>query len=190
MLRVLLAIMLISVGAAFLACGDDDTDGEPTATTEPIETGPTETAEPTEAEASPTEASPDDETPTPTQTEPRETNIRATLSEYEIELDVNFAPEGEITFAISVEGPEESHQLMVVDTDLAPDDLPTNDAGVFDPAGGGAVIIANTVGLSPGTNDLLGVDLEAGSYVLICNFVNPEGEGHYGQGMRTGFTVE
>jgi len=35
------------------------------------------------------------------------------------------------------------------------------------------------------------VDLEAGSYVLICNiFDDAENEAHYQEGMRTAFTVE
>jgi hypothetical protein len=78
-----------------------------------------------------------------------------------------------------------------VDTDLAPDALPTTSDGRFDPAGGGAVILANTPLMGPGaTTDTFRIELEAGKYVFISNEVGADGMGDYGKGMRTGFTVE
>jgi hypothetical protein len=42
-----------------------------------------------------------------------------------------------------------------------------------------------------GDQPTLNVDLEAGSYVLICNIYDEaEQEAHYSLGMRTAFTVE
>lgn len=42
-----------------------------------------------------------------------------------------------------------------------------------------------------GETQSLTLDLEAGSYVLICNiYTAEEQESHYQEGMRLGFTVE
>ena len=45
-------------------------------------------------------------------------------------------------------------------------------------------VIDEAEDIPPGTTPTLTVDLEAGSYILMCNIV-----GHYQQGMHTGFTV-
>jgi hypothetical protein len=111
---------------------------------------------------------------------------------------------GSVTFTITNDGPDETHELVIIQTDLAPSDLPTNkDGAVKDerltPAGGyvfppgieGAFQIQN---IAVSDTRTLTLDLGAGSYVLICNIVQTKPDGsvvsHYAKGMRTGFTVK
>jgi hypothetical protein len=164
--------------ALFIACGDDD--GEDSDATE---TGAPTDASPTEQPSEPAET----DEPSAT-SEPTETEVTATLSEYEIVLGADSAPVG-VVFEITNEGAEQ-HVFGIVDTDLAEDDLPVTAAGVFDPAGGDAVLIANTPGMSAGSSSSFDYELEAGHYVIICTLQTAEGEGHLGLGMHAAFTVE
>jgi hypothetical protein len=178
MLRALCITVVLLSCALLIACGDDDDDRDDAESAAPTDASPTE------------QASAPDETDEVTGTPPAAgAEVTATLSEYRIVISADTAPPGEITFNIGNAGTEQ-HVLGVVDTDLDPDDLPTTDAGVFDPAGGDATLLANTPGVSAGTASALGVDLEAGNYVLICTLQTADGQGHYGLGMHTSFTVE
>jgi hypothetical protein len=180
LLRVLVCLLAVAGGALFLACaGDDDSESEPTAT-----------AAPDDSPSPTTSASPTEEPATETPSGPADTTVGVTLREYSIEPEAESGPAGEFAFAVRNFGPGEGHVFMVIETDLAPDELPTKDTGEFDPAGGGAVLLAQTPGLGVEATDTLRITLEAGKYVFICNNVNGQGEGHYGLGMRAGFTVE
>jgi uncharacterized cupredoxin-like copper-binding protein len=100
---------------------------------------------------------------------------------------------GEVTFNVTNEGPEDTHEFVVFKTDLAPDALPTAPDGSVDEEGEGVELIDEIEDIAVGDTPSLTVNLEAGSYVLICNIVEEEdGETivHYQQGMRTDFTVE
>jgi hypothetical protein len=166
-MRYLIALALALSVLAVACGGDDDSGGDGTPAeqaSEPAETDePGVTGEPPE--------------------------VTATLSEYEIALGADSAPAGLINFEIANEG-EEQHVFGIVDTDLAPDELPVTDDGVFDPAGGNAVLIANTPGMSAGSSTSFRYALEAGNYVLICTLQTADGEGHLGLGMHAAFTVE
>jgi glucose/arabinose dehydrogenase len=174
--RHLFCLLALALCALVLACGDDG--GETTATAAPSE--PSQTAAPTEL------PSPE---PTPTEEAPPEATITVTLSDSAIELDVASGPAGVFTFVTTNDGTI-PHELVIVDTDLAPDALPQTENGRFDLAGGGAVVLAQTPAISTGGTDRLSYELEAGNYVLISNLVNAEGEGDYSLGMYTAFTVE
>ena len=90
-------------------------------------------------------------------------------------------------------GPEDTHEFVVFKTDLAPDALPTASDGSVDEEGEGVELIDEIEDIAVGDTPTLTVSLDAGSYVLICNIVEDEGDEtivHYQQGMRTGFTVE
>ena len=87
------------------------------------------------------------------------------------------------TFTITNDGAL-IHNLRVIRTDLDADSLPLDDSG-FQVDEEQVNVVASIADLSGGDSTELAVDLEAGSYVLICNIV-----GHYDQGMRTSFTVE
>ena len=87
------------------------------------------------------------------------------------------------TFAISNDGTA-VHNLRVIRTDLDADSLPLDDSG-FQVDEDQVNVVAEISELTSGESTELAVDLEAGSYVIICNIA-----GHYDFGMRTSFTVE
>jgi uncharacterized cupredoxin-like copper-binding protein len=126
-------------------------------------------------------------------TEPTETSTAPAVpgqvgvaeKDFEISLTSTSAPAGKITFAVSNDGPS-THEFVVFDTDLAADQLPTDSEGDVDEEGDGVTHVDEIEDIAAGTSDnVLDVDLEAGSYVLICNL-----PGHYNLGMRTAFTVQ
>jgi uncharacterized cupredoxin-like copper-binding protein len=124
----------------------------------------------------------------------RERNVDVTLQEFAVHPEQDSAPAGEVTFNVGNVGPEDTHEFVIFKTDLAPDALPTAPDGSVDEEGEGVELIDEIEDIAPGdTPPPLTVSLEAGSYVLICNIVEEEGQDtivHYQQGMRTGFTVE
>lgn len=93
-------------------------------------------------------------------------------------------PAGEVTFEVTNSGDKE-HEFVVFKTDLAIEDLPTNESGseVIED-GPGLEAIDEIEGIAPGETKTLTVTLEAGNYALICNI-----KGHYQRGMRSAFTV-
>lgn len=109
--------------------------------------------------------------------------IGTTEADYSITLDEDTAPAGDVTFDIQNDAGQ-VHEFVVFKTDLAPEALPTDDAGDVDEEGEGVTHIDRVVDIAGGSSDSLTVKLDAGSYVLICNL-----PGHYKQGMHTGFTV-
>ena len=61
----------------------------------------------------------------------------------------------------------------------------------MDEEGAGIEPVDEIEDIAVGDTPSLTVDLEAGSYVLICNiYSEDEKEAHYSEGMRIGFTVE
>jgi uncharacterized cupredoxin-like copper-binding protein len=122
-----------------------------------------------------------------------ETTVAVTLQEFSVLPAQDSAPAGSITFDVENTGPEDIHEFVVIKTDLAPDALPTAEDGSVDETGEGIEVIGEIEDLATGSTETLNVDLDAGSYVLICNIVEEEGGDtlvHYALGMRTGFTVE
>ncbi|HRW08511.1 MAG TPA: hypothetical protein P5121_25590 [Caldilineaceae bacterium] len=74
------------------------------------------------------------------------------------------------------------HELVIIKTDLSPDQLPRLANGAADESQ--LQVIARTDRLTPGATADLKLKLKKGNYVLICNI-----GGHYGLGMYTGFRV-
>jgi len=110
--------------------------------------------------------------------------VSATLADYSITLDQSSAPAGDVTFEVTNEA-EQIHEFVVLQTDLAADALPTDDAGDVNEAGDPGIVLVNEIeDIEGGATPTLAVTLEAGSYVLICNL-----PGHYGQGMFAAFSV-
>jgi len=106
--------------------------------------------------------------------------VSATEKDFSIELGSSSAPAGSVTFDISNEGPS-AHEFVIIKTDLAPDALPTKDGAVEEDKVDG---VDEQEDIAPSTTATLTTDLEAGSYVIICNV-----PGHYEAGMHTAFTV-
>jgi uncharacterized cupredoxin-like copper-binding protein len=161
-MRILFAIAVILVALPLAACGDDEGDG-----------GATEPPAGTTAAAD------------------AGTEIDVTLQEFSIISEIDSAEAGEITFNVENIGPDDIHEFVVIRTELEPDALPTLEDGSMDETAEGIEVIDEIEDIPVGESQSLTVDLEAGSYVLICNIYDEtEDEAHYEQGMRTAFTVE
>jgi uncharacterized cupredoxin-like copper-binding protein len=116
--------------------------------------------------------------------------VPVTLQEFAVSAPAS-APAGEITFDVTNNGPNDTHEFVVFKTDLAATDLPVDADGVVDEEGEGVEHVDEIEDIAVGDTQSLTVDLDAGNYVLICNiYSKSENEAHYSEGMRIGFTVE
>jgi uncharacterized cupredoxin-like copper-binding protein len=78
------------------------------------------------------------------------------------------------------------HELLIFQTDLAPDKLPIGSDGRVDERGDGVVKIFDSGdNIDPGHVKTFHWALSPGNYVLVCNL-----PGHYKGGMHTAFTVD
>jgi uncharacterized cupredoxin-like copper-binding protein len=109
--------------------------------------------------------------------------VEATEVDYKITLDETSLPAGSTTFDISNDA-EQTHEFVVIKTDLDAADLPTDDSGDVDEEGEGIQPVDEVEDIAAGSTESLTVDLDAGNYVVICNL-----PGHYRQGMHSSFTV-
>jgi hypothetical protein len=117
--------------------------------------------------------------------------VAATLQEFAIAANPSSIAAGEVTFEAENIGPDDLHELVVIRTDLTPDALPTNADGSVDEGGEGVEAIGEIEEFPVGETQSMTLDLDAGSYVLICNIYDAdEQEAHYQEGMRLAFTVE
>ncbi len=117
--------------------------------------------------------------------------VDVTLQEFAVGVDPASASAGEVTFSVTNEGPDDVHEFVVIRTDLAPTDLPTDETGAVDEEGEGIEVVNELEEIPVGNTEELTVDLDAGNYVLICNIYDEEEqEAHYSEGMRAAFKVE
>ena len=117
--------------------------------------------------------------------------VDVTVQEFAVIPASASAPAGDVTFNVTNEGPDDVHEFVVFQTDLAPDALPTNDDGTVDEEGEGVELQGEIEDIAVGDTQNLTVDLPAGNYVFICNIYDAaEKEAHYQEGMRVAFTVE
>jgi uncharacterized cupredoxin-like copper-binding protein len=120
------------------------------------------------------------------------TTVTVELKEFSIGISESSAEAGEVTFELKNTG-QEKHEFVVMRTDLGLLDLPTTPDGSVDEEGSGIEVVDEVEDIPAGQSQRLTVNLDAGSYVLICNIVEEEEgktESHYQQGMRAQFTVE
>ena len=118
------------------------------------------------------------------------TTVSVTLQEWAVLPDPSSATAGDVTFSITNEGPEDIHEFVVIATDLAPGELPTDEAGAVDESGEGIEVSGEVEDIPVGETQELTLSLDAGNYVLICNiYSEDEDEAHYAMGMYTAFTV-
>lgn len=118
------------------------------------------------------------------------TTVEVTLQEWAVRPAQVTAPAGEVTFAVTNDGPADIHEFVVFRSDLDPASLPVDEHGTVDEAGEGVELIDEIEDIAFGDSAEVTVDLEAGNYVLICNiYSEDEDEAHYTMGMRTAFTV-
>lgn len=118
--------------------------------------------------------------------------VDVVLKEWAVEPGVDTLPEGPITFNTDNEGPDENHELVIIKTDFAPTDLPTNDDGSVDEEASGIDVKGTVREIEPGDDNSGIYTLDPGKYVLISNLVHEkDGEktADYAQGMYKAFTV-
>ena len=119
--------------------------------------------------------------------------VNVVVSEFIVEPDPESVDAGEVTFVVDNQGGD-IHEFLVVDAASA-DDLPVDDDGAFDEAAFGEDKVLDEVeDIESGDTAELTLDLEAGTYVLLCNVVEEEETGeiesHFAEGMHTTLTVE
>jgi len=120
------------------------------------------------------------------------TTVTVELNEWKIVPDATSAPAGAVTFVGDNKG-KDTHELVLLKTDLAMDKLPLDTMGDVDEAGMGVMLVAEAEKIAPGKTGEFTAELKAGNYALICNIAMPEGaiiEHHYALGMRSAFKVE
>ena len=117
------------------------------------------------------------------------TTVGITLEDGVLTPDTDSAPAGEVTFDVSNEGTV-THEFVIIRTDLAPDELPTDSDGAVDESSSDIEVVDEIEDLEPGATASVTADLEAGNYVLICNVVDSDFGSHFAAGMSTAFTVE
>jgi hypothetical protein len=173
-----------ALSLAMIACGDDDDGG-----------GSVEEVETVEPQADPDpEADPEPEGQAAVgvvQTPPEgAVQVDVTLTEFQVTPDTSSVPAGQVYFLADNRGAE-THELVVVRSDLQPDALPVVDGAVPEDD---VDFIGEIEGFAAGSQASGVFDLEAGSYVLFCNLVETEESGeiesHYEEGMHAAFTVE
>ena len=118
--------------------------------------------------------------------------VDVVLKEWTVEPSVDTLPDGPITFNTNNEGPDEDHELVIIKTDFAATDLPTNDDGSVDEDASGIDVKGTVREIEPGDDNSGIYTLDPGKYVLISNLVH-EKDGQktadYAQGMYATFTV-
>jgi len=179
------AVALVIVLVAAVACGEETTPTVAAATSVP----PTPTiAVPTVAVERTVRAEPDpvaDPEAKLTSSGPADTVVEVGLAEWSVRPAVSEVPPGRIEFEAENKGTE-PHELVVLKTDLPADSLVLEqDEPTVDEAASGLLIGEIEEDELPAGASAEGkFDLVPGNYVLFCNV--PE---HYRKGMRVAFKV-
>lgn len=103
--------------------------------------------------------------------------------DYQINLSTTTFKAGEITFNIQNTSTDLEHEFVIVDTDLAPADMPLNDDGDVDEDQ--ITVVDEQEAIQAGESATLTVTLAPGHYVIMCNL-----PGHFAQGMHIEITVQ
>lgn len=109
-------------------------------------------------------------------------NITGSLKEWTVETDATTAKAGEVVFTVTNNGTV-GHEFLVVKTDIAPGAIPLDGDHFAEPTDGLEVI--DEIGeFAEGTTETLTLNLDPGTYQLVCNLPD-----HYSAGMHMAFTV-
>jgi len=114
------------------------------------------------------------------------------LDEWAIDGETDEAAAGDMRFDLDNEGPDEEHEFVIIRTDFAPGDLPTEEDGSVDESASGVNVIGSISAFEPDNNSSGTFTLTEGAYVMICNLVSDvDGTetSHYQQGMVFPFTA-
>ena len=104
------------------------------------------------------------------------------LDEYTVKAKQQLSP-GLVTFSISNFG-KAKHELVVLKTDLAPDQLKLDAEGGVEEEQPNVTLVDEHEDIDPGQTVVLTVDLEPGKYLLLCNLTE-----HFGHKMYLSLTV-
>jgi uncharacterized cupredoxin-like copper-binding protein len=110
--------------------------------------------------------------------------ITGNVHEWGIDGSAHKATAGDVTFAIANFG-SIPHEFIVVKTDYELGEIPVGANNRFDEEGDGVKAIDEIKEFPVNSAEVLTVNLEPGTYQLLCNI-----EGHYQNGMFTAFIVE
>ena len=108
--------------------------------------------------------------------------VTANLTDTSIDLASSSAKAGDVTFHIKNISTTETHEFVVIQTDLAADQLVPGTDGRLDEAKLTSMGEKGDIVVGQGAD--LTLKLPAGHYLFICNL-----PGHYQAGMHTAFTV-
>jgi hypothetical protein len=125
-------------------------------------------------------------------TETAGSEVNVTLQEFAVLPDTLSVPAGSVTFTATNIGPMDPHELVVVRTDIPAGELPTREDGSFDEDAEGVEVVGEIEEFDVGLTESLTLDLEPGTYALLCNLVEVEDgetEAHYQLGMWVAFEV-
>jgi hypothetical protein len=119
--------------------------------------------------------------------------VDVSLVEFSVTVAEPTAPAGRIRFRVHNDGDVELHEFVVVKTELAIAELPTNPDGSFNEEGEGVEVLDEIEDIPAHATRGLTLTLAAGHYVLLCNRVEVEEDGevesHFAEGMRTDFNA-
>jgi uncharacterized cupredoxin-like copper-binding protein len=121
---------------------------------------------------------------------PEAAQVNVTLAEWSVTPDPTTISAGGVYFLANNMGPADPHELVIIRTDLPPDQLPVVDGKVPEDQ---VEFIGEIEAFAPGTQAADTFTLAPGSYALICNIAEMEGgqlESHYQLGMSASLVVE
>ncbi len=108
-------------------------------------------------------------------------DITVTMKDSSLTATPATSSAGDVTFAIQNDGAS-THEFVIIRSDEAPDALPVENGLIPEDQ---IDLVDEAEDIAPSTNASLSVNLEAGSYLLVCNL-----PAHYEAGMVAAFTVE
>ena len=109
--------------------------------------------------------------------------ITGSVEEWKVNVSAQSAEAGEVVFAIANYGSIQ-HEFLVTKTSYEPGKIPIGSNNRFDEEDKGLTVVDEIPEWAVNESKVLKVNLEAGTYELLCNI-----EGHYANGMHTSFTV-
>ena len=120
-----------------------------------------------------------------------QTTVNVMLQEWRMMSDKMRVPAGKVKFSVQNRG-KETHELVLLKTNMAYDTIPLQKAGGIDENNAG-VLVDEIEDITSKKGKSMTVTLSPGKYVLLCNMVEMEKgqmEEHYAMGMRVPLIVE